>query len=602
MLGEDSMDLELETEQPPTSRRRLSITQESPRRGEGTNGKMTMPPTPPSTRRRDIDLPAEAELEVDDGLGAAPMEQSPEPDAEVDKALAEVEVQVNKTTISSPPKAMFPLLQDDSGLTEDGLRLLPPRPKADQKAIAETLRKAIMVRRTWETQSREQRVNPILMDNLMRVEKEETKPSTTTVEELVKEVEGRVFTQAREEQQLNTRSALATNFSFQQESIMEKQQRLKKEYLELHEAWMVHCARLDSLYKTNEIHESLTQGGRVTRRSSQALGDVIRSDLEMEQILASLGNEDLTDPNHLAVRNVAMIPDMSSVVKGRGEYLFDDTNGQVVDPATFYDPRSGFYDWTPEEEKIFYNKYADYPKQFGIIASFLPHKTASQCVLYYYIHKKRLVDFRNAASMTTAKRKKGMRKSGKGKANALLADVAQADRARPPGRGRRRGRGGANVGEGRGRGAETPPSTAGFGDATDGRLRRRRAAAVAAAKQFDFDDSQSVDTDNTRDASVAPPKKRRGRKSKPALEAASGTATPGEGKVAEGSDNAYTPRRKHMGTATTWTEGDRDEFLRLLAKYGKDFKRISASLASKVRRSGKLPALTNLIADAEYNI
>lgn len=491
MREEDNMELDLEGGQPPMVRRRLSINHSSPLR-EPANGSLGYPPTPPSSRRRNLELPSAFEPDAEGDSGERAMSESPEPDVEVDKPVESTENEADKLSISSPPlKPHFPLLRPETGLTEDGLRLLPPRPKAEQKEIYEMLSKAIMVRREWERQTREQRVNPILVDNLMRNEETEAKPSTSTPEDVMKDVRERLLSPPKEEQLLSIRSALASKFAIQQESLAEKQERLRREYFELNEMWLRHCAHLDTLYKTNEINDSMTQGGRVTRRSSQALGDVIRSDLEMEQILASLGNEDMTDPNHLAVRNVATIPDMISVEKGRVDYVFDDTNGKVDDPATFYDPRSGFHDWTPEEEKIFYNKYADHPKQFGIIASFLEHKTSVQCVLYYYIHKKRLIDFRNAANMTTTKRRgKGMRRHGKQKGNALLADVQQADRSRPASRGRRRGRGGAVADVGRPRGAETPPSTAG-GEPLDGRLRRRRAAVVAAQK-LDLEDSQSV--------------------------------------------------------------------------------------------------------------
>ncbi|EJC97647.1 uncharacterized protein FOMMEDRAFT_61060, partial [Fomitiporia mediterranea MF3/22] len=236
----------------------------------------------------------------------------------------------------------------------------------DEKDITEMLRKAIMLRRAFDPQSREERVNPILMDNLARSDGQEQKlPSVSG--DVVVEVVDRILAQNEEEHHMNVRSLLATKFAEQTELLAEKVQRLRNEYMMLHERWVAHCTHLDSLFKANDMQEALTQAGRTTRRSAATLGDAVRSDLEMEQIIASLGNEDLTDPNHLAVRNVAKIPDMISVVKGYVDHMFDDTNNVVDDPEAFYDPRSGFFDWTPEEEAIFYAKYAEYPKQFGII-------------------------------------------------------------------------------------------------------------------------------------------------------------------------------------------------------------------------------------------
>lgn len=494
------------------------------------------------------------------------------PDPDTDGALAEVENQVAKATLSSPKPSI--LLQPGEKLSEDGtMKILAPRPKADKEDITETLRKAIVLRRALSTQSREQRVNPILMDNLVKADGQEQQapsPTGTLVEEIVE----RVLSQSKDEHHLSARAVLATNFAEQQELLAEKKQRLRDEYMMLHDRWAAHCAHLDSLFKANDMQESLSQTGRTTRRSAATLGDAVRSDLEMEQIIASLGNEDMTDPNHLAVRNVATIPDMISVQHGRVDSLFDDTNNLVDDPETFYDLRSGFFDWTPEEEEIFYNKYADYPKQFGIISNFLSHKTSSQCVLYYYIHKKRIVDFRNAANSGNGKRKKGVRKGGKQKGNALLADVQQADSKRPAGRGRRRGRGGfSDSSRGRATLPAPPPSTEG-GAEVDPRPKRRRVTNTL--KQYDFDDALSVvsseirwtpietsqhsliqDTDNTREASAIPPKKRRGRKPKSAIvgESPADSPAPGETRFVDGNE---TPNRRKAGSASThWAENER---------------------------------------------
>lgn len=358
------------------------------------------------------------------------------------------------------------------------------RPKPDEKMIFDTLRKAIMARRNFSTQTREQRVNPVLMANLAIADPVPSKKKSSPGI-VVKEVMEKLFAPGVEEQQANVRAALATSFAAQNELLAEKTQKLRDEYLTLQKRWLKHCLKLDAMFKASDMHEIASVSSRTTRRSAATLGDAVRSDLEMEQIIATLGNEDLTDPNHLAVRNVASVPDMISVEKGRLECLFDDTNGLVDDPASFYDPRSGFHDWTPEEEAIFYDKYAEYPKQFGIIASALPNKTAAQCVLYYYIHKKKLVDFRQAANSGLNKRK-GTRKGRKRKGNALLADIEQTDSQRPAGRGRRRG-------GGRGRGGGIQPV-----EIESDRPKRRRTAAIAAgpkivmAKEMEMEDSASV--------------------------------------------------------------------------------------------------------------
>ena len=236
-------------------------------------------------------------------MGRAP--GSPDPDG--DRQIAEVEARIGEATLSSPQPSIT--LLPGEKLSQDGtMRILAPRPKANEKDITETLRKAIVLRRTYETQSREQRVNPILMDNLAKSDgPEQQLPSVSG--DVVEEVVSTILTQS-EEEKMNIRAVLATKFAEQREALAEKTQRLRDEYLTLHERWIAHCAQLDSLFKANDMQEALTQAGRTTRRSATTLGDAVRSDLEMEQIIASLGNEDLTDPNHLAVRNVATIWDV----------------------------------------------------------------------------------------------------------------------------------------------------------------------------------------------------------------------------------------------------------------------------------------------------
>lgn len=450
------------------------------------------PPSPPL-------IPSFEPLVVDPSRVATP--NTGTPDIEIEKALAEVQEEVASTTLLStkPTTSVIRLTYEE--MQERTLRVMPPRPKADKKEIMDTLRIVITAQKKFSIQTREQIVNPVLMQNQHIADLNNPKDKKCTSpypEKLVSEILRKALSMEKEEHHMSTRAILATKFAEQQESLAEKTQRLRNEYMALHERWLGHCAHLDSLFKANEMQEIATLSGRTTRRSAATLGDAVRSDLEMEQIIASLGNEDLTDPNHLAVRNVATIPDMISVEKGHVDYTFDDTNGLVDDPEVFYDPRSGFYDWSPEEEALFYKKYADYPKQFGIIASFLPHKTASQCVLYYYIHKKRHIDFRAAANANSGKRRKGMRKSGKQKGNALLVDVQQADSKRPPGRGRRRGRaaGIAPPDSGRGSSSAVPPASGeqSTTETPEGRPKRRRVAATPKVPlpNVDVDDNASV--------------------------------------------------------------------------------------------------------------
>jgi hypothetical protein len=297
-------------------------------------------------------------------------------------------------------------------------------PMADAKSIAEALRIVVMTRMRCDRQTREERVNPVLLTNLS-IAKGGT--SRLSSEGLLSE-----FTQG---QRLATRMhlfaqiepSLVKSFASRQAALAAKTRRLREEYLSLHESWLAHCARLDGTPKTAP-EEALPPSGRTTRRSAATLGDTVRSDLEMEQIIASLGNDELTDPNQLSARNVATIPDMVSVIYEQVDYLFDDTNNLVEDPRDFYGPHTGIHDWTDEEKAIFVDKFAAFPKQFGVIADHLPNKTAAQCVDYYYLHKKTTIDFRKVVTqLAPTKRRRGTRRTSKQKGNGLLADIRQHD-------------------------------------------------------------------------------------------------------------------------------------------------------------------------------
>jgi len=204
----------------------------------------------------------------------------------------------------------------------------------------------------------------------------------------------------------------------------DKIRRLREDYVNIQEKWRSHCHKLNEQTKPSILKGEILPIGRTTRRTAN-LGDTVRSDLEMEQILASLESNDLSDPHYLSQHNLATIPDMISVKNGKVDYLFDDTCHRVENSTEYYASETGIHDWTEEEKKIFLDQYAAYPKQFGIIANCLPNKTSSQCVDYYYLHKKGSIDFRKVVSNFGSKRRR--RGAGKRKGNALLTDIQKHD-------------------------------------------------------------------------------------------------------------------------------------------------------------------------------
>ncbi len=174
--------------------------------------------------------------------------------------------------------------------------------------------------------------------------------------------------------------------------------------------------------------------GRANRRSAQAgfagFGDAVRSEAEFLEILASLENADMQDPNMRAARTTATAPDMHINVDSDQltKRRYDDINGYVADPLAFYLDKFDPDVWSEEEKAIFARRYALWPKQFGKIAQALPHKTPSQCVRYYYLNKKEPGnDFKALAAARNRERKRKARgKPKKAKGSALMADLKSA--------------------------------------------------------------------------------------------------------------------------------------------------------------------------------
>ena len=297
-------------------------------------------------------------------------------------------------------------------------------PLSDAKSKADALRIVVMTRLLCDHQSREERIDPVLMANLSIASPPEVHPTSNPGMLLVKMTSGQPLIN-RMASFAATRPSLVMYLEQRQALVSDKIARLREEYLSLHENWVARCTALNEQQKTLASEHEMQHGGRTTRRST-AITDAVRSDFEMEQIIASLGNDDATDPNHLSMRNLAQVPDMISVVNGKVDYHFDDTADRVENPSEYFASDTGISDWTEAEKKIYLDKFAAYPKQFGVIADHLPNKTSRQCVDYYYLHKKRLINFRKVVSQFAPNKRK-RRGMGKKKGNGLLADIAMHD-------------------------------------------------------------------------------------------------------------------------------------------------------------------------------
>ncbi|KAG5716420.1 hypothetical protein E4T56_gene9973 [Termitomyces sp. T112] len=480
---------------------------------------------------------------------------------------------------------------------------IPESIPTEASSMKDALRIVVMTRLLCDRQTRNERVDPVLKTNQALAALSHQDMSDTTPEQVVKEIsEG----PARDKMEnfAMIKGSLVERFEERQNALTEKVQRLKQEYLSLHERWLAHCAALDEQNKAGVAEPEVVQPtGRTTRRSTANLGDAVRSDLEMEQIIASLGNDEATDPNHLSLRNLATIPDMISVTHGKVDYTYDDTNHCVEDPAEYYGPHTGIDDWTEEEKKIFLDKFAAHPKQFGMIAEHLLNKTAAQCVDYYYLHKKKVIDFRKVISQYAPnKRKRG--RTGKKKGNALLADIRQHDAevhgeidsprsSGRPSRGRKpilplESREGRKAPNSRRRSQLDMTPSAGSATPTPEPETRRRGgrrstggpvtAPLSRTVSVSLDDGEEEMTEET---SERPAKRTKRGGRKVIKSAATVTDEPSDPEIKTVEFAEPISRRKSGGNGNQWSDEDKNLFLTLLAQHGDDFKRIAASMPNK---------------------
>jgi hypothetical protein len=378
------------------------------------------PATEPSRTEVDTSEPAVPESKPE-GPTVPDEQPSPEPTGSPELP-AETALRVTSpiTPPPCPPEVWMGV--DEAAVLAVGQEDSSPPAKT---TLRDALIRVVASRAIHDHHRRDERVAPILLSNLSIAEPlpGSDGPATTPVQEFMEP--SRVEQREKQRQEL-----LPSGYLMVEErraAVDKKAARLKAEYLELQSKWLEHCAKLDEEAKANSPEDTITTSGRTTRRSAATLGDAVRSDLEMEQIIASLGNEDLTDANHLSMRNAATLPDMISVARGYVDFVYDDTNNLVLDAPEFYRQRTGIDDWTEEEKQFFLKAYAAYPKQFGIIAESLPNKTAEQCVLFYYLHKKKHIDFRKVIQHYAPKTRKGGRRTDKQRGNALLADIMRHD-------------------------------------------------------------------------------------------------------------------------------------------------------------------------------
>lgn len=403
---------------------------------------------------------------------------------------------------------------------------------------------------------------------------------------------------------------------------------LRAQYKVLNDDWRAHCQRLDRVkdrvHRRNQpatpstpfidpsglpvypdqqptLGQSLNVG-RANRRNTNAAygyGDAVRSEAEFLEILASLETADMQDPNVRATRTAAVVPDMVVDDSERQDLLaFEDRSRLVEDPVDFYSLRAPLDLWTQDEVQIFCKRFSQHPKQFGRIATDLPEKTTAQCVLFYY-RMKTTIDFRSLSERRgDGRRRKPRRRivDADGKAKKGVSLMSNLERARPDSRDD----------------DESPPpspkqrssyiaespSVYALPDSTSRPAPREETMDIYEDMRGPpagrLQNGKKARTPKLRDAhllnhSPNPP-------SDSMLEAAEALGSlsgfsahdndeyddgDGKSKRSKAEAEAEKAARRKSASSSYWAVAERNEFIRILALYGKDWNRLAEGLENK---------------------
>lgn len=174
---------------------------------------------------------------------------------------------------------------------------------------------------------------------------------------------------------------------------------LKEEYQTREETWLKRIEKIDNnprrkqrqqrsrqFYEREfpEIKKQREHQERMDRIGSRSVG-FIRSEAEVDEIADNLRELDASEKQMqlLAVRPPYLLSKYERTIK------YINNNGLIRNLDQFEKIRKAGIIWSEEEKQIFREKFAQFPKDFEKIASFLKMKNCSDCVLFYYQNKKK---------------------------------------------------------------------------------------------------------------------------------------------------------------------------------------------------------------------
>ncbi|WBW73766.1 Set3 complex SANT/Myb domain subunit Snt1 [Schizosaccharomyces osmophilus] len=218
-----------------------------------------------------------------------------------------------------------------------------------------------------------------------------------------------------------------------------KVKHLKGTWNQLANRWEENMLRVDRFTELDKMKGSKRMEPSVKRSTRKVMsnftaGDIVHSEEEFLAILARLEQQEKEAENAAKNSGLAQIPNMILTENDVKSAFFNDQSRLVRNSLDFYHFDSPSDIWTEEQHSIFVQQLLLHGKRFGKIAEVVPGKNVKECVLHYYLTKKKY-NYRELAASTTKTRGRRRRKMSPGqrgikkksKGSALMVDIEAAD-------------------------------------------------------------------------------------------------------------------------------------------------------------------------------
>ncbi|KAJ3395798.1 hypothetical protein HDU92_004961 [Lobulomyces angularis] len=162
------------------------------------------------------------------------------------------------------------------------------------------------------------------------------------------------------------------------------------------------------------------QNNRGSRRGGLNTTDAVRSEAELESVLAMLAKENIDGDNERIAKNIPMAIDIyEKQALSYKDYnnLLPDTEGELNEYNS-----NAMIKWSKYEKELFLQKFLEFGKRFPKIAQYLPNKTSSDCIEYYYREKMNIGLKQLAKKHQQSQNKVGRRKGSQKKTKPVLLE------------------------------------------------------------------------------------------------------------------------------------------------------------------------------------